>query len=232
METENIKLCKKCKVNPVKPRGNARRPYTLCVDCWREHKRLEMQALRDKKKALVPEDKEKGLKRCTKCNKLKPYSAFSETKRDRCKKLNKICDACLAKLYTSQKKFDEGFTDTFWRRRAYSVNTSHRNIIAREKGVAYTEIQIDDLDYVCKPLDLLDLYKQQNGKCKYCGVELTTKNLEVEHMDPKSVSLDLSLGNLCLSCKDCNALKGEKSMDEFLAFLPVYIARFINRVQE
>lgn len=229
----NVKMCKDCGVRPVRPQGSAKSPFCRCNECQRKYKRESMQKLRAEKAKLLMDDPVKKMKRCTKCNKLKHYSAFSPSKIKLSGELNKLCDACLTKLYMSQNKYAEGFTAEYWRRRAYSVNTSHRQFLAKKNGVPQTEIQFEDMSYVCKPNDLVEIYNRQNGKCAYCGVELTTSNLEIDHKIPKSRNGSLELSNLCACCTDCNVLKLQKTDKEFLEdFIPEYISRFINRAKE
>lgn len=235
MDTDSVimepkqRMCCDCKVKPVKPQRNAKRPYSRCDECNRRYKREEMQKLRAKQKELVQDRPDIGMKRCTKCNKLKWYSAYSTHANSDSNELNKICDACLTKLYASQHKFEKDFTPEWWRARAYNVNTVYRNKLARKQGIPASSLSLNDLPWVCKPNDLVDLYLLQKGLCCYCGIKLTKQNLGVDHKKVLSRGGEHIKENLALCCKDCNQLKLDKHYDEFVLFLQDYAKRIIDR---
>lgn len=228
----DIKLCKDCGINPVKPQRNAKRPFCRCDECHKIFKRNEMRRLREKKKEQTQEDVIAGLKRCTKCKKLKPYSAFSENKNKINKELNKLCDKCLSAIYLSQNKFNQDMTPEWWRARAYNANTVARSREARKAGELLVDYPLEKLAWICKPNDLIEMYISQNKQCAYCGCILNKTNLGVEHILPLSRGGKHVLDNICLSCKDCNNLKGTRTGGEFLTFLKAYTARLSNRFKE
>lgn len=230
-EKKEVRMCCDCGVRPVKPQKNAKRPFWRCEECQRTHKREEMRRLRAKWRANVEDIPEKKMKRCTKCQRLKPYTAFSVKKSSNSGELNKICDACLYKIYQSQDKSVESFTDTFWRAKAYSVNCAHKALIASRQCVPASSLTFDVLEYKCTPLDLVDLHRKQKGICPFCGITLTKKNLSIDHVIPKQRGGSLLLDNLHLCCKDCNTLKWTKTADEFEKFLVEYATRIINRTK-
>ena len=60
-----------------------------------------------------------------------------------------------------------------------------------------------------------NLYVKQCGKCACCGERLFNR-FEVDHIKPLSKSGDNVPENLQLLKPNCNRLKGDKSMQEFL----------------
>jgi len=51
------------------------------------------------------------------------------------------------------------------------------------------------------------VYAKYNGHCAYCGCEITIKEMQVEHIIPKSRNGTDDLNNLTPSCKTCNTYK-------------------------
>lgn len=62
------------------------------------------------------------------------------------------------------------------------------------------------------------LFLKQKGKCQYCNIEFTLDNLPTaDHIIPKNnIDSTNNIKNICLCCQECNLLKWEKSVDEFL----------------
>ena len=52
--------------------------------------------------------------------------------------------------------------------------------------------------------------------CEYCGKKLKLKEREVEHKTPINKGGDNSNANLCISCKQCNLEKKERTYEEYL----------------
>jgi len=69
------------------------------------------------------------------------------------------------------------------------------------------------------PEEIYDvLYKAQKGKCMYCGarLQLTNRaNVDIDHKTPVARNGSDKIGNLQLTCKPCNKLKGPYKDDEF-----------------
>lgn len=228
--TDN-RICIDCGIRKVRPQRAAKRPFYRCDECQRRYKREEMQKIRAKKKELVQDDPVRGMKRCTKCKKLKYYSAYSIKKSSVSGELNKICDACLSRMYMSQDKFEKEMTAAWWRQRAYSVNNYVRTREAKKEGIPLSDYAMALLKWKCSPNDLIVLFKQQKGKCIYCGCQLDKTNLCTDHMTPLSREGKHEFSNLALACKDCNQLKLSKTKQEFIAFLIEYANRIISRTQ-
>ena len=59
------------------------------------------------------------------------------------------------------------------------------------------------------------LYGEQDGVCKACCHRLSKRDLEVDHIVPKSKGGSDEYDNLQLLCRPCNSNKGSKTMDEW-----------------
>jgi len=59
------------------------------------------------------------------------------------------------------------------------------------------------------------LYGEQKGKCKACGQNFECRNLEIDHIIPKSKGGGDYYENYQLLCGNCNRIKGDRPM-EFL----------------
>jgi 5-methylcytosine-specific restriction endonuclease McrA len=93
---------------------------------------------------------------------------------------------------------------------------------------------------VCRPTkaDLRrEMWDLQNGKCWYCGCDVTCDHLrvfddqenlvdpegfapvEIEHQIPRSQGGGDAKDNLVLACKPCNRAKRDRTVDEYRAYL-------------
>lgn len=57
-----------------------------------------------------------------------------------------------------------------------------------------------------------NIMKRDQNKCCYCGVTLTRKSHEFEHIVPKSKGGKTDWKNIVSSCRSCNRLKGDKPL--------------------
>ena len=57
--------------------------------------------------------------------------------------------------------------------------------------------------------------RSQRYRCMYCGVRLTSDNLQIDHMDPVSRGGSNDDENLQALCRRCNIRKGNHTDDEF-----------------
>jgi site-specific DNA-methyltransferase (adenine-specific) len=57
------------------------------------------------------------------------------------------------------------------------------------------------------------LYKEQNGQCNACGKEFELRNLEIDHIIPKSKGGGDYYENYQLLCGSCNRIKGDRPME-------------------
>ena len=221
------KICIECSAAFIPP-AHVKKPKARCVECHRVHGRKEMAELRRKRKLVMiaQSDHAADRKVCTKCLELKRLSEFSPRKNKRSGELCKLCDACLTYIYTSKSCVTNGFCAVWWRKRAYTMNTVHRNALAMDKGVKYSTIQLKDIDYIVKPQVLAAIYDQQKGLCSYCSMVLDPSNTSVDHAQPRSKGGAHRPENFRVTCGDCNRLKHTKSEVEFRSFVIDYAKRF------
>jgi 5-methylcytosine-specific restriction endonuclease McrA len=59
------------------------------------------------------------------------------------------------------------------------------------------------------------LIGQQNGRCLYCLKKLIGNDYQIDHMKPIVKEGLHTLGNMCLSCIQCNKEKHNKTVDEY-----------------
>ena len=76
-------------------------------------------------------------------------------------------------------------------------------------------------------IDRLKVHSKYDGHCGYCGKEITIKEMQVDHIEPKWKLTDLqycstvtkeqihSEGNLMPTCRRCNHYKRSDSLDIF-----------------
>jgi site-specific DNA-methyltransferase (adenine-specific) len=57
------------------------------------------------------------------------------------------------------------------------------------------------------------LYKEQEGKCNACGQDFELRNLEIDHIIPKSKGGGDYYENYQLLCGSCNRIKGDRPME-------------------
>ena len=59
------------------------------------------------------------------------------------------------------------------------------------------------------------LFREQDGRCRYCGASKRIRNLQIEHMTPVVRGGSNVYENLQLTCRDCNNRKGIQTDGEF-----------------
>ena len=201
-----------------------------CEECHRRKNKNDMAQSRRIRRlkeleTANPELAKVGLRMCTKCLRKRKLTEFGHKGLGRA--LNKLCDRCIGIIKGKEKRAGK-FSYESWRRRAYSCNTAKRARRLRELG---RRIKLTELDYICKPQDLMELFNEQQGLCFYCGLDLTTvkeQQISVDHKTPMSREGTHAKSNLSITCRDCNFLKGPKTETEFRAFLPEYCSRVIS----
>lgn len=60
----------------------------------------------------------------------------------------------------------------------------------------------------------LNLYRRDAYTCQYCGARPGSKELTIDHVQPRSRGGDLSWENCVLACVGCNKRKGSKTPEE------------------
>ena len=73
------------------------------------------------------------------------------------------------------------------------------------------------------------VFHRDGAKCSYCG-NTRAERYELDHIVPHSRGGADRVGNLVVSCHDCNAEKGNRSVEEFLARRPARLAA-VKRIQ-
>jgi len=71
-----------------------------------------------------------------------------------------------------------------------------------------------------------EIYDRDGWCCQYCGVSTPIRLIgtnhanepTIDHMTPLSRGGNHSAENLCLSCRDCNSIKGTMNYQEFMAW--------------
>lgn len=60
------------------------------------------------------------------------------------------------------------------------------------------------------------LIKKFGSKCFYCGIELPSEYLDIDHIKSKARGGKLEEKNSVLSCKRCNSSKHDKDLNDWL----------------
>lgn len=58
------------------------------------------------------------------------------------------------------------------------------------------------------------LYRREEGRCAYCGRQISLMKSTIDHILPKSKGGDNSWTNLVLACRRCNLRKGNRMLKE------------------
>ena len=83
-------------------------------------------------------------------------------------------------------------------------------------------------------IDRQAVYKKYNGRCAYCGKNMTFKRMQVDHLHPqclKHYQPDLDnnrFENLMPSCAKCNNYKGGMRLELFRSELQKQVSRLRN----
>jgi len=86
-------------------------------------------------------------------------------------------------------------------------------------------------------IDRKKVYEKTNGKCSYCGCDISFKQMQVDHIYPKHLAtkkcvLDNDrIENLMPSCRKCNIHKGGMSIDMWRYELNRQVAMLKNNAQ-
>lgn len=69
------------------------------------------------------------------------------------------------------------------------------------------------------------IYQKYHGHCAYCGKEIEYKDMQVDHIWPKSGGGGNELENLNPACKACNFYKSAMTLEQFRDQLGLMIGR-------
>jgi len=61
----------------------------------------------------------------------------------------------------------------------------------------------------------LAVFNKTNGKCAYCGSELSVEKFTIDHVKPTSKGGKTKMKNLLPACKRCNHEKYDLSLQEY-----------------
>lgn len=59
-----------------------------------------------------------------------------------------------------------------------------------------------------------NIWLRDEGRCQYCGVNVSIKNFTVDHIVPRCNGGKTSWENIVVCCHKCNQKKGEKTLKE------------------
>ena len=76
-----------------------------------------------------------------------------------------------------------------------------------------------------------EILKRDNSTCRYCGAKAPGVELQVDHVHPVSRGGKNELENLVTSCRDCNAGKGARLIEDRSAFARQLDLPMATRVQ-
>ena len=69
------------------------------------------------------------------------------------------------------------------------------------------------------PEDRRELWEIQNRRCGYCGTQIGIREVTVDHIIPLSRGGPDCADNVICSCKPCNELKRDRTVEEFRALI-------------
>ena len=76
-----------------------------------------------------------------------------------------------------------------------------------------------------------EILKRDNSTCRYCGARAPGVVLHVDHVHPVARGGKNELENLVTSCRDCNAGKGARLLEDRSAFARQLDLPMATRVQ-
>lgn len=145
--------------------------------------------------------------KCPRCQEDKPLSSFS---RDRTKSSGRCshCKSCKNKAkqewITPEYKREEALK---WRQRnpwKYKASNVVRGWRSRDARLG---LSLDTPPFQ----KIVDLWREQNFICSYCGVNCSLDTISVDHMVPVTKGGDHDLKNLTTCCLACNIIKRARS---------------------
>lgn len=73
------------------------------------------------------------------------------------------------------------------------------------------------------------VYAKYNGRCAYCGHEITLKEMQVDHIIPQRLGGPDNLGNYNPSCRICNHYKRATRLETWRT---VFLGELIKRIKK
>lgn len=59
------------------------------------------------------------------------------------------------------------------------------------------------------------VYDKCNGHCAYCGIELPISRMQVDHVEPFSLTEKDTIENMLPACRSCNNYKSSLTLEKF-----------------
>jgi 5-methylcytosine-specific restriction endonuclease McrA len=63
------------------------------------------------------------------------------------------------------------------------------------------------------------IHKKYDGRCAYCGKEITIKEMQIDHFTPRIYGGTDDCDNLMPACRDCNNYKYSFSLEQFRMYI-------------
>jgi hypothetical protein len=188
---------------------------------------LRMRAVRrEKRQQLLMKNDElllQGKRICSRCLYRKQLSEFSCNRKKLVPAYNTICDSCLTKLYGTESYGPGIFTPVFWRKKAYSCNTTAVARGRRCKGAC----TVKELAYKITGADLAEIFQKQKGQCAHCYKDLSDGVFHMDHAQPLGQQGEHLPQNIQITCEACNLLKWNRSVSEFRPYALEYAKRIL-----
>ena len=81
------------------------------------------------------------------------------------------------------------------------------------------------------PKNIRRMVIERDGpRCVYCGVDLLTEEIQLDHVIPESKGGATNYDNLQVTCAKCNREKGILGEQEFMNKLRVRAINILNRI--
>lgn len=153
------------------------------------------------------------MKKCNKCNLIKSETDFYRPKRSA---VCKQCHLSITREYKRKKRENPEFRKKeSTKQKERRVRLWQNTLINESKHRNHNfDIDIDYINY---------LYKKQNGKCFWFGVDLIPSKMKKHPQQPSLDRLNTSLGyikgNVVLSCYSANIGRNENPENVWIEFL-------------
>lgn len=73
------------------------------------------------------------------------------------------------------------------------------------------------------------VHLKYKGRCAYCGIEITEKEMQVDHITPQSTGGTNEFENLNPACKICNHYKRDLKLSSWREW---YLEKLIERIRK